>query len=284
MSCYHCGAETSNGLALCELCRRKAEADLQYLPIYFRNLARWGRPARPNGSLGSRSQWLMRKGEDSDANRIGRALDEAGNDLVGWARMLADDRVLELPDPGETESDQVAALCAWLADHLTSIATLDWCGEFVSAAYVKTLDRGGVGFHEYRLRGLTEASVPGWYAGACRRCKVGTYVVPGLTWVTCAGCGATTYARDHLDTILTEARGWVARPMRLAEAAVALLDSELSVPRLHKRISKWGERGRIDVVRDSDYAPKRFRFGDVLDALVTEGQTRLDDVDTARSA
>jgi hypothetical protein len=76
--------------------------------------------------------------------------------------------------------------------------------------------------------------------------------------------------------------------MRLAEAAVALIDTELSVPRLHKRISKWGEREQIEAVdrlgyrrehgyAGEQYAPKRYRFGDVLDRLMTEGATRADD-------
>jgi hypothetical protein len=72
-----------------------------------------------------------------------------------------------------------------------------------------------------------------------------TYVVPGLTWVTCRACGSTTYARDHLETILTEASDWIARPKALAEAIVALVDTEQSVPRLHERIKKWGHRERI---------------------------------------
>lgn len=166
-----------------------------------------------------------------------------------------------------------------------TVATLEWCGEFVR----------DLGQHEAVLRGLTETAVPGWYAGACRRkiamdatCGAPTYVVPGLTWVACGSCGATTYARDHLDTILDEARTWVARPMRLAEAVVALVDTELSAPRLHKRISKWGERQQITAVRKLDgdgdpVGPKRYRFGEVLDRLKAEGATRLDDMDAKAS-
>jgi len=282
MNCQSCYAETSNGLALCDLCQRKARAIFDVLPIYFRNLARW-RPGRAGTrpTPGSR----MPKGLTTAADdRVSRAIDEAGNALSTWARKLADDRVVE-PPTGDDEAEQAEALCAWFADQLTSIATLDWCGEFIcNERHEKGADCDGLGHHEYRLRNLTMTAAPGWYAGACARrvtmeatCGAPTYVVPGLTWVTCGACGATTYARDHLDTILDEARGWVARPMRLAEAAVALLDTELSVPRLHKRISKWGERGQLDVVRDHDYAPKRYRFGEVLDRLFAEGATRLDE-------
>lgn len=37
MNCLHCHAETNNGLALCELCRRKAETCLTYLPVWIDN-------------------------------------------------------------------------------------------------------------------------------------------------------------------------------------------------------------------------------------------------------
>jgi hypothetical protein len=291
VNCLHCGAPTTNGLALCDLCQRKAATDLEFLPVYFRNLARWRPPARPNGGMSGAGQWMLRRGEQ-DGNHIANALDRAGNDAATWAQCLADDRGLELP-VCDDEPATFEATCALLGLHLTSIGTLEWAGEFVRA-----IDR-----HERTMRSLTETMVPGWYAGSCKRrvameteddnglCGAPTYVVPGLTWVTCRACGSTTYARDHLDTILAEARGWVARPMRLAEAAVALIDTELSVSRLHKRISKWGERTEgkcITAVRrlDADgdpVGPKSFRFGEVLDALFSEGATRLDDVEDVQA-
>jgi hypothetical protein len=297
--CLHCGAETSNGLALCDLCRRKVTTDLDYLPAYFRNLSRW-RPGRAGSRQvpGSRVLYEGVRDPDRTSDRIGDALDEALVALTTWARMLSDTRgpfaqpltlvnaVLSDDLPTETadalNDDQpalVRLLCAGLDFHLTSIATTDWCGELL-----RDLSQ-----HEERLRGLTEASIPGWYAGACRRCAVSTYVVPGLSWVTCTGCGATTYARDHLETILDEARGWVAPPMRLSEALVALLDTELSVPRLYERIKKWGQRDRIETVRRMDAdgdptGPKRHRFGQVLDVLLTEGATHLDAVAVNRAS
>lgn len=290
MNCLHCGATTDNGLVLCDLSQRKAATALEFLPVYFRNLARWRPPARPNGSLGGSGSWLIRRG-DSEGNQIGNALARAANDLSTWARALADDRGVTMPEERETEAETVEALAAWLVEHLTSVGTLEWAGQFVN-----DVDR-----HEKALRSLTESAVPGWYAGACKRrvamatddhdglCGSPTYVVPGLTWVTCGTCGSTTYARDHLDTVVDEARGWVARPMRLAEAAVALIDTELSVTRLHKRISKWGEREQITPLRRVDgdgdpVGPKRYRFGEVLDRLFDEGATREADDDAAIDA
>lgn len=281
--CLHCNAETSNGLALCDLCRRAVLTYLEFAAVYFRNLARW----RP-GCAGSRPVPSSREPGFSrsatEADRISRALDECGAYLVGWAECLDDDRPgvrwpLDLADLHE--GDQAVRLCDLFADHLTSMSTLDWIGDFVTSMQVM----------EHRLRRLTEDYVPGWYAGGCRqlvgfddegaavRCEVSTYVVPGLTWVTCGGCGTTTYARDHLDVLLHEARAWVAPPKRIAEALVALLDTEQSVSRLHERIKKWEQRGRVTGLRKIDeegdkVGPKRYRLGEVLDVLLREGQTR----------
>lgn len=259
MTCLHCGAETTNGLALCELCRGAASAYLEWLPVYFRNLARW-RPGRAGGRRVPSSREPQGAFPVS-GDRVSRALDEAGSDIATWARCLRDDRGVVLPAQDE-EAVTVSALCRLLNENMTSIATLEWAGEFVVA----------MGKHETNLRNLTERVAPGWYAGACKRCGVGTYVVPGLTWVTCGACGVTTYARDHLDTIIDEARAWVARPKALAEALVALLDSEASVPRLYDRIRKWESLGWLVGVRKFDadgdpVGPKRYRLGDVLDLL-----------------
>jgi hypothetical protein len=303
LRCFSCGAESSNGLALCGLCLRKAEADLQYLPIYFRNLARW-RPGRAGSRPvpGSRVLYDGTVRGVGTGDRISDALDEVLTALTTWARVYVETRSFarpltlanallseDLPDNlveylNDNPQQAAAGLCTALEFHLVSIATLDWCGELVR----------DLSHHEERLRALTETSVPGWYAGACRRkismegerCGHPTYVVPGFTWVTCEACGATTYARDHLDNVLDEASEWVAPPMRLAEALVALLDSELSVPRLHKRIVKWGDREHVDVVRRLDrdgdpIGPKRYRLGQVLGRLLSEGATRAEPVEVA---
>lgn len=268
-TCLHCGAPTDNGLALCRLSQRKATDALDAIPAYFRNLARW-RPGRAGARPvpGSR---VLYDGEahDGPPDRIVRALENVGNDIAGWARTLADDRGVTIPNT-DTEADQIAACCDLLARHLTSVATLEWAGEFV---------RKLVG-HERRLDALTDV-VPGWYAGGCKQvrtlegdlCDVGLYVVPGLMWVTCRACGSTTHAADHLDVVLDEARDWITRPKVLAETLVALLDNEPSVEKLWVRIRKWESLGWITayrrVDRDGDPAgPKRYRLGDVLDLAV----------------
>ena len=264
MNCLHCTAPTTNGLALCDRCQIAASVILEFLPVYFRNLARW-RPGRAGARPVPGSREPRTFTEASSGDRIGDLLNDVGNTVTTWARALHDDRNVEIPKQDE-EAVTVAELCRVFAENLTTISTLEWCGQWLTEMTE----------HETTLRKLTEQSVPGWYAGECRLCSHPTYVIPGLTWVTCGSCGATTYARDHLEVVLEEAADWVARPMRLAEVVVALIDTELSVPRLHKRISKWGEREQIETVRAADHMPKRFRLGEVLDRLLSEGSTALD--------
>ena len=270
MNCLSCNAVTSNGLALCDLCHRAAATCLEYVPVYFTNLARW----RP-GRAGSRPVPSSREPQGAFAagtthgDRVSRALDETGADLALWATKL-EERGITVPT-ADGEAEQIEATCRAINTNLHTIATADWAGTLVHSLR---------GIAEW-LGALTIRVAPGWYAGGCQRCDSGTYVIPGLTYVTCGGCGVVTYARDHLDTVLNEARGWVDRPMRIAEAVVALVDTEMSVPRLHKRISKWGERDQIETVRKLDddgdpTGPKRYRLGDVLDRIHSEGATRLD--------
>lgn len=285
--CLHCGAETTNGLALCELCQHKARLDLTYIPIYFRNLARW-KPGRA-GSRPVPGSRVLYDGERSDGtgDRISDRLDEAANMLTTRARELVDDRphLARLLDrlaaaraaETVTEAEAVAWVCRGFSKFLPSVATLDWCGDFVR----------DLSHHEETLRELTPL-VPGWYAGACRRCEVPTFVMPGLTWVTCAGCGATTYARDHLDVVLDEARDWIARPKPLAEAIVALVDTEASVPRLYDRIRRWASDGDLTPIRHTtrgyvwdeetermvvateETGHARYRMGDALDLVLRD--------------
>lgn len=280
LNCDHCGAETSNGLALCETCQAGVKVYLEFLPIYFRNLARW-KPGRAGGRPvpGSRvppGVQLDNVVRTGTGDRISDRLDEVNTDMVAWARRLGDDRGVELPS-AESHPEQVALICGLLTEHLTSISTTDWCGDLVTS----------MAANEKGLRELTESYVPGWYAGACQNCGWGTYAVSGLTWVTCANvtCARTTVASAHIDTILEEARGWVARPKALAEAVVALVDTELSIPKVYTRIRQWAfadqitsvyrtERGYaydVDlgrmVVVDEQVGQARYRLGEVLDRV-----------------
>jgi hypothetical protein len=253
MKCLACQADVTNGLALCERCQIAASVILEFLPVYFRNLARW-RPGRAGGRPVPGSREPSSLGQGSGGDHVSGALDAAGNDIANYARMLNDDRGVELPEQDD-EAVTVAALCRLFAENLTSIATLEWCGGFLRE----------MGEHEQALRVLTER-------------------VPGLTWVTCGTCGATTYARDHLEVIIDEARGWIARPRQMAEVVVALIDTEQSVVRLYERIKKWEQRGKVTGVRRLDAegdesGPKRYRLGDVLDRLFVEGSTQVANVE-----
>jgi hypothetical protein len=227
-------------------------------------------------------QWLIRRGE-TEGSKVQTALERAMNDLSTWARALADDRNLDVPS-ADTEAETATMLCEFLERHLTTIATLEWAGQFLN-----DMKR-----HEAALRDLTESVVPGWYAGKCQHitgrtmegdvhvCGTDLFVVPGLTWVTCSGCGTTSYARDHLDNVIDEAADWIARPKALAETLVALMDTESSVPRLYDRIRKWESLRWLTATRKTDAdgdetGPKLYRLGDVFDLATgkSDAPTRM---------
>jgi hypothetical protein len=283
---------------------------LEYLPIYFRNLSRW-RPSIATSDrkktksenlvdtmasiidtgetkgLGRPASWKAASTDD----RVPRLLDESHADLTGWLEALADDRPQLAPVIARIlrmDQDPVVRLgCALLTKYVATLTTLPWVRDLVTG--VMTMHR--------RLETETTRSAPGWYAGACRKCRIDTFVVPGLTWVTCQGCGTTTAARDHLEVILDEAREWVARPRPLAEALVALLDTEESVPRLYERIKRWGQSDRQKItpvvamrrahvfdletetiiVGEEQVGHARYRFGEVFDLLMSKGATHRQD-------
>lgn len=272
IACLHCHTETSNGLALCEACRIAVLTYLEFLPVYYRNLARW-KPTRSNSRSVPGSRIPVGVLGTGSSDRIARVLDETGDELIVWARKLADARpytarVVERII-GLDELATITLLCKLYERRLASIATLDWCGDFVAS----------IRHMHAHLQALTERLVPGWYAGACNRCGTPTFVVPGLTWVTCSSCGTTTHAAAHVDVILAEALDWIAPPMRLAEAIVVLVDAEHSIDRLYERIRKWGRRGQLESLRALDddgdpIGPHRYRLGDVLSRLDQEGATR----------
>ena len=278
--CLSCGAETSNGLALCDLCRLRAETYLEFIPVHFGNLSRW-RPGRAGSRPvpGSREPQGALGGSNDD--RVARCLDEAGSTLATRVRQLEDDRGVDVPYAAD-EVNTVRVACWLLGEHLVSISTLDWCGDLVTDLHEI----------EETLRKVAEQVVPGWYAGACETCQASTYVVPGLTWVTCRTCGTTTPVSDRLPIILAEARPWVGTPRKIAEALVAMLDEESDVERLWERIRRWGraestirDRRTGEVKRvipagplhglsvrriDSDgdeVGARHFRLGDVVDLL-----------------
>lgn len=287
MTCTSCGAEIHNGQAICHLCQGRIHLVLPYLPIYFRNLARWT-PGRAGSRPvpGSRVLYLGDTTHDGTGDRISDRLDDTLTTLHDYAHRAVTDRPylarlynrLAVARAEERIDDTavVTWLCTALDRHLPALATLDWAGLIVT----------GLTHHEETLRELTEELVPGWYAGACTTCGAGTYALTDLTWVTCRGCGKTDHASAHIDTLLQEARSWVAPLREIAEVVVALTDAETSVPRLNERIRKWATRGHltpvyrvrrdyawsIDAQRfvpvDEEAGRPRYRLGDVLDLLI----------------
>lgn len=299
MNCRNCSATTTNGLALCERCRRTLRIALVNIPAYETDVLR----IQPGERVRVRSAFASAPPRDLEAaayDPISDAAQAVDNAVSTWCRALADDR----PDAGQPPAD-TQRQCAWLERHTTTIATLEWAGECLRDMVVC----------ERKLRRLLDQADTGWYAGKCGAvleaerihsgqtcgcschqgepcdlaewcdpsepiipavaCERGIYATPGSSWITCPECGASYNVADRRDVLLREARDELAPIRTIAKVLVGLLDSEASEERLAKRLDKWTERGRLSdmgvrVLKGSRRPVRVYRVGDVWDTLVRE--------------
>jgi hypothetical protein len=166
MTCDHCGAETTNGLALCQACRAWFLVNCEFIPVYFRNLARWS-PSQASGAKRVRqvAPPMPSMPGSSGRDHIGNVLEEAHTDLIRLTEQLATarpqfTRIVARISRMEEETF-VLLVCALLVKYVDSLTTLSWVKGIVT----------GISEIETTLRDETERAMPGWYAGACRLCK-----------------------------------------------------------------------------------------------------------------
>lgn len=269
-TCLSCTAETSNGLALCDRCNQTLTIALVNVAAYFSDTER----IQPGQRVKVRSAYQSTPPPAvSPANdRISNTLDEVATIVFGWARNLEDDRPMIGTMPSTTP-----LRCGWLEHHLPSIRTLEWAGELLRE----------VSDCERSLRRILDRADTGWYAGICghemgRRydeeadevlpvvCERGLYATQGSRWVTCPECGRTWDAGQRQAAMLDEAKEQLAPVRVIAGIAVGLVDGEVSVERLTRRIEQWVQRGQLDDygVRVLDGKPRRvYRIGDALKLL-----------------
>lgn len=295
MTCLHCGAEVTNGLALCATCRQTLRVGLVNVAAYHADVLRIqpGQRVKVRSAYRSTPPPAVRAPYDPISN-VAAAVD---NMLSTWCRALTDDR----PGIGHAPLGAVRQ-CAWLEGHLRSIATLEWAGELLR----------DVTASERRLQRILDRSDTGWYAGICGAvlederahdgttcmcachnghdcpcdipggcgsevamiaavvCERGLYATPGHGWIRCPECGTTYDAASRRDTMMAEAREELAPVSVIARIVVGLVDTEQSVERLTNRIDQWVSRGQLhDLgVRVLDGRPRRvYRIGDVFDLV-----------------
>lgn len=272
--CLHCGAETSNGLALCDPCRQTLTVSCVNVAAYFADVDR----IRPGQRVKVRSAYRSTPppGSEPPRDAIADALDHVATIVYGWCRNLEDDRPGVPTLPASTE-----ARCGWLEAHTMSIATLEWAGECVR----EMLDC------ERMLRRILDKADTGRYAGICGNemgrteiggevlavyCQRHLYGTVGTDWVTCPECGRCWNGEERRSQMRKDASDELA-PVRTIARVVVELTDEPSVERLTRRIEKWVEREQLPDygVRVLDGRPRRvYRIGDVLRLVAGEVQPR----------
>lgn len=267
MSCQHCTAETTNGLALCGRCQRTLARALGNVTSYHSDLFTLAPPpagVRRNGDTKDPTGSMVARLGTSDP--VGDLADRARNTLSTWVRALVEDR------PGVTwPGNSVSAMAQRLSQHLRSIATVSWAGEFAREVIRLELD----------LRRFVEANKERWYAGVCGWindpstpevfCTRVLYADPDQERVRCPICQTSWPVAERRAILLDEARNVETNVATIARALVTLLDGEPSQARLERKINKWIERGRIERrghVDTDGRIRKTYRLGDVLDLLL----------------
>lgn len=297
-TCTHCGAATTDHLALCPRCQTTLTVALVNVPAYRADLERI-RPGERVRRRGVHTSTPPTRLDPPVRDRIAETMDAVDSTIATWCRALADDRpTITAPPTG------YRLQCAWLEQHIATIATLEWAAEAL---------RDLLAAERLLLREL-DRSDTGWYAGQCGNvlaeervhdgrtcacgchdggpcdipdggchpeqvlipavvCERGLYGVPGHGWVHCPKCGSTWDAGARRAILLREARHEVAPVAVIARAVVGLVDTEVSVERLANRIDQWVRRGRLSDlgVRVLDGQHRRvYRLGEVFDLVMRE--------------
>lgn len=305
--CLNCTAEVSNGLALCGTCQQTLRVGLVNVSAFHTDVLRIqpGQRVKTKSTFKSTPPPSMEDAYDPISN-VAEVVD---NMLMGWCRLLADDRPTGFPPPGAVRQ------CAWLEGHIASISTLEWAAELVR----------DVGQAERKLQAILDRSDTGWYAGKCDTvlanervhdggscicechngyacsdpdlcawevpmiaavvCERGLYASPGNRYIRCPECGSTHDTDDRRKKMLGEAREQIAPVSIIAKVVVGLLDEQTSVEKLTNRIDQWVRRGQLhDLgVRVLDGRPRRaYRIGDVLLLLKVPAE-KVDDTPTQPS-
>lgn len=271
--CLHCGAETSNGLALCELCQRTLTVSCVNVASYFADVDR----IRPGQRVKVRSAYRSSPPPSSEPRRdaIADALDHVATIVYGWCQNLEDDRgATGLPATTELR-------CGWLEHHIPSISTLEWASECLR----EMLEC------ERMLRRILDKADTGRYAGICGneigRQQIGDEVFPvycerhlygtaGSSWVTCPDCGRVWDGEERRTQMRKDASEELA-PVRTIARVVVELTDEPSVEKLTRRIEQWVQRKQLSDygVRVLDGRPRRvYRIGDVLRLVAGEVHPR----------
>jgi hypothetical protein len=150
LTCLHCTATITNGLALCERCQQTLRVALVNAAAYYADLDR----IRPGSRVKVRSTYVSSPppGADPATDKIAATIEAVDNTVSTWTRALIDDRPQAGPPPANTGS-----ALGWLESHVPSIATLEWANEFVRDVMAA----------EKTMRRVLDRSDTGWYAGKC---------------------------------------------------------------------------------------------------------------------
>lgn len=277
-TCLHCTASVTNGLGLCERCQQTLRMSLVNVAAFHTDVLRIkpGEQVKVRGAY----QSTPPPSDQPAFDKISATLDYVSSIVFGWVRNLEDDRPGIEPAPRDT-----SLRCGWLEEFVPSIATLGWGGEIIR----EMLEC------EQTLQRILDKADTGWYAGICGNevgretdedgevwplyCPRNLYGTQSATYVRCPECGRQWQTAERREVMRREAREEVAPVRVIARIVVGLMDGEVSVERLTRRIEKWIDRKVLKDLgtRVLDGKPRKvYNLGEVFD-LVSGTKEASDD-------
>ncbi len=249
---------------VCMRCAHTLEQALGDIPAVVHQLnltlAKAGRFSARNERVGSETPLPLDP-------RASQAASNLRAHLVGWVRLVAEERGLPLPaDTLDAMSRFLLANVEWLRHHEAgheAVAEL-------AHSHVHGPERSCSGDICVIMR-LIDRPAERWYAGPCTAgdCGADLYASAEKGNVDCRDCGATYDVAARRAWLLTEAEDVLATTTEVCRALATLAGVELTAA----SIRGYVHRGRVAAHGIRDGKPV-FRLGDIIEVVMAQATTR----------
>ena len=205
---------------------------------------------------------------------------DVGNTISTWARVILEERRMELPPIPEPPIGPVCnpteckhRSCTVIRWHVRESETVH-AARFIGG-YVWWLRRRPEAPEAYsdliavasQLERIIDNPPTLKYAGPCNICRKDLYVREGAGMVECRPCGMTYDMAGRREWLLEAAEDRLERAAHIAQAV-----TDLGSPISADRIRKWAERGRLIPHATDRLGRPLYRIGDVRELLKADTQ------------
>lgn len=251
--CVRCGRPMADQAYACSSCSARAGRQLDEI-------------ASLTAAARAVAHRQSNRGEGGGSNKPGSSppidfgtserLDEIQNDLLGWARHVAETRGIGLTVT-TTGADPIALIARWLTPQLEWLRHQPEAGEALES----------IGAAAHRLVAIINGPTPGRYAGPCgnvleggQECGEDVTSRPGSNLATCKACGAGYDVDEQQEWMRGQIEDHLARPVEIAGVLL-----RLGNPIGYSTIAAYAAKGQLVPHGHDEKGRALYRIGDVLD-------------------